>query len=71
MAQILMGAQGIGELPTDRQRRVQRGKRILKDHADLAAAQHVDGAIRQRSELLAAEQDAATGDPRAVVAAAA
>jgi len=36
-----MRPNGVPELTADRQSRVQRGQRILEDHADFAAAQQV------------------------------
>jgi hypothetical protein len=43
--------------------RVQRGHRLLKDHADVAAAHLADCLLRQPQQIAAAKYDLALGDP--------
>ena len=45
-AEPLMQGQGLGDLPADRQHRVERGHRLLKDHRDLVAADLAHLALR-------------------------
>ena len=48
--QAAMAAQHLGELPAERQRRVERGRRVLEHHADARAAD------RRRSRAAAGAQ---------------
>jgi hypothetical protein len=52
----------LGDLLADRHRRVQRGQRVLKDHADLVAPDLAHVLFRERAQLLAFELDAAADD---------
>ena len=49
--------EGLGDLPADRQDRVQRGHRLLKDHADVAAAHLADLLVRKPQQIAAGKQD--------------
>ena len=53
----------LGDLPLDRQHRVQRRHRLLKDHADLAAADLAHLLLGQLQQVAAVEPDFAPGDP--------
>ena len=55
--------QGLGDLETNRQHRVQAGHRLLEDHRDLAAAHCPHGAFRQRHQVAALQQDPALDAP--------
>src|ERR1700758_5109198 len=49
----------LGDLPTDTQRRVERGKRILKHRTDPRSEQAPTQRWRERSQVLTLEQDRA------------
>ena len=51
--------ESFGDLPADRQDRVQRGHRLLKDHADIAAAHLADLLVRKLQQVAAGKQDLA------------
>ena len=51
-----------GELKADGQDRIERCHRLLKDHADLTAADLADFLFAQRQKIAAVEPDAATDD---------
>ena len=53
----------LGELAPDREHRVQRGHRLLEDHADLAAPHVTHRLFGELQEIAALEQDLATDDP--------
>jgi serine kinase of HPr protein (carbohydrate metabolism regulator) len=52
----------LGDLAADRQDRVQRGHRLLENHADLAAAHLPHLFFRQAHQVAAGEQHLARGD---------
>ena len=54
----------LGQLPPDRQHRIERGHRLLEDHGDLGAAHLAHLALAERRQFAAAERDAAAGNPR-------
>ena len=54
--------QWLGHLTADRVHRVERGHRLLKDHADAIAAQLAVVRVRQADQLAAVEADAAADD---------
>ena len=49
--------EGLGDLPADRQHRVQRGHRLLKDHADVAAAHLAHLLVGKLQQVAPAKQD--------------
>ena len=55
-----VGADGLGELPADGVQRVQRGQRVLKDRANLAAPDVAHGVATELVDALAFEVDLAT-----------
>ncbi len=55
--------QGFGDLPADRQHRVQRSHRLLKDHADVAAAHPAHLLFGEAHQVAAIKQHLAAGDP--------
>src|SRR6185437_511364 len=57
-------ADRLGELVADREDRVERGHRLLEDHADAGAAQPPHRALVERQKILAGEAYAAGGDAR-------
>ena len=61
-AHLAMGAQRLGELVADPVERIERGHRLLEDHAELAAAIAVELARRQAEDLLAADLHRAGGE---------
>jgi hypothetical protein len=66
MSDRSMRADGLGQLAADREDRVERGERLLEDHADVAAAHAPHGGFRQDGKLAAGKRDGAAGDPRDV-----
>src|SRR5690606_2493383 len=52
-----VGAPGLGDLLADGEDRVERGHRLLEDHADAAAPDPAQLRGRHRDEVLALEQD--------------
>jgi hypothetical protein len=54
--------QRLGHLTADRVHRIERGHRLLEDHADAIAAQLAVFRIRQAHQLAAVETDAAADD---------
>src|SRR5438477_13080333 len=54
---------GFGNLPPDRQHRVQRGHRLLKDHADVAAPHLADLLLGQPQQVAPCKDDLTLGDP--------
>ena len=62
LRELLVHAQRLAHLKTDLHGRVQRGERILEDHADLRAAQLALLLEGQLGEVLAVEDDRAGGD---------
>ena len=52
---VAVDADRLGDLLADRQHRVERGQRVLEDHADLFAADRLQRLRRHADELLAAE----------------
>ena len=63
-ADVAVRADRLGELAADRQDRVQRRHRLLKDHGDVAAAHPAHGGFGKRRELAPVEADRAAGDAR-------
>ncbi len=61
--QTLMQPQGLADLAPDGQHRVERGHRLLEDHADGVAADAAHLALGQAEEVAALEPDRA-GEPR-------
>src|SRR5438105_14954914 len=59
---IEMHADGLDELPADRVKRIERGKRILENRADLPAADFSHLLRRQVIDAAAVEADLAAGD---------
>ena len=57
-----MDADRLGDLATDRHRRVERGHRVLEDHADVVAADLADLLLADRHEVAAVQSDLAAGD---------
>ena len=57
-----MLADRFGKLEPDGQDRVERGHRLLEDHADLPAANAADFFLAQRQKIAAVEADAAADD---------
>ena len=62
LGHLAVQANDLGDLLADRHRRVQRGQRVLEDHADLVAADVAHALLRERAQFLAIELDAAGGD---------
>ena len=62
LREALVHAQRLAHLKADLHGRVQRGERILEDHADLGAAQLALLLERQLGEVLPVEDDRAGGD---------
>jgi len=58
-----MMREGLGDLPANCQDRVQRGHRLLEDHADVAAAHLADLLLGQPPQVAAREHDLPLGDP--------
>ena len=58
-AQAAMDEQHLADLALDRVQRVERGHRLLEDHADAAAADGAQEAVVAADQLLAVEADAA------------
>src|SRR5205085_7701219 len=52
----------LGDLPADCQDRVQRGHRLLKDHADIRAPNFPDLLAREPQQVAAVEEDLASRD---------
>ena len=61
-AQAEMQADGLDQLLSDREERVQRGQRILEDRADLAAAHLLHRPVAEPVDAPAADVDLARGD---------
>ena len=53
----------LGDLSPDRQERVQRGHRLLKDHRDLVAADRLHFALGEIEEVAALKADGTADDP--------
>ena len=51
-----------GDLPADRQDRVQRGHRLLEDHADIRTADLADFLVRKLQQIPPGKQDFALCD---------
>ena len=60
--QATTGAIYLGDLPAGREHRVEARHRLLKDHADVVAADGAHGAVVELEEIDALETDGA-GDP--------
>ena len=58
-----MDEQRFGDLIADREDRVERGHRFLKDQRDLRAANRAHVALVERQQIAALEADGAAGDP--------
>src|SRR3546814_5097230 len=54
----------LGELPADRQDGIQRGHRLLKDHADVAATHFTDLRVGEPQEVPVHEMDRTAYDSR-------
>ena len=54
---------GFGDLPPDRQHRVQRRHRLLEDHADVAAPHLADLLLGQPQQVAPGKDDLTLGDP--------
>ena len=52
----------LGDLQADRQRRIERGHRLLEDHGDLVAADGADAGVVELQEVLAVEEHLAALD---------
>ena len=61
---VVVAPDRLGDLRPDRQRRVQRGHRILEDHRDLAAAHVLELLLGELREVLPVEHDRAGDDLR-------
>ena len=61
--QPLMQGQGLGDLTADRQHRIERGHRLLKDHRDLVAAHPAHLGLGQPDQVAAGKADRAGDDP--------
>ena len=58
----LVQGQGLGDLPADRQHRVQRRHRLLKDHRNVVAAHVAHLGLAKRQQVAAGEADHARYD---------
>src|SRR5579859_7688619 len=58
-----MELEAFTDLTTDRQHRVQRGHRILKNHGDPVTADAADLPVVHFEQVFAVERDTARGDP--------
>ena len=58
---LLVDAQHLDDLFADRQDRVQRGHRLLKDHADIPAANAAPLPLGKRQQIAALEQNPPAG----------
>ncbi len=63
LAHVLVGADRLRELEAHCIERVERGQRVLEDHADLVAADPAHLLVGQVVDALAFKVDAAVGDP--------
>ena len=61
-----MHEQRLADLPLDRVQRVERGHRLLEDHADAVAADLAQEAVVAADQLLAVEADAAARGAQAL-----
>jgi len=61
-AQPLVKGQSLGDLSADRQHRVQRGHRLLKDHRDLVAADLAHLRLTEVQEVAPGKADRARDD---------
>src|SRR5690606_13800555 len=59
---LLVRADGLGDLRPDAMHRVQRAHRLLEDHRDVAPAERPHLALAEREELAAVEADGAAED---------
>src|SRR5436305_1517562 len=59
LADVLMEDYRLHDLCADREDRVERRHRLLKDHADVAAADRLHLALRELHQVLAEKSDAA------------
>ena len=62
LGDVAMDADRLGDLATDGHRRVERGHRVLEDHADVVAADLADLLLADRNEVAAVQSDLAAGD---------
>ncbi len=61
----LMEPNRLADLAADRENRIQRGHRLLKDHRDLRAANRAHLRFREFQQIDAVEQNHTAGDTRA------
>ena len=59
-----MLANNLGDLITDREHRIERRHRLLEDHADAVAAQHLHLLHRERQKISSFKQDFSADDAR-------
>jgi len=61
-SELLMEERGLGDLPEDREERVQRRHRVLEDHGDPPPAHTAQLALALARQILALEEHAAAHD---------
>ena len=61
-ADLLVGTDAVVDLAADGDGGVEGGQGVLEDHADVAAAEAVQGGLAQTGEVRAVEQDSAAAD---------